>query len=347
MSMMGSEKYPIENEYAKHLAAHSGELFAQTDGTSTEYFFEMASSGDVYGVLDRFSQLFLRPLFLPSVLNRELKAIDSEHRLYLPNEARRVDQVQRSTSNPNHPWSNFETGTLDSLKTTPEARGVNVRDAIIDFHDKEYSSNRMKFVILGPEPLDELEKWTTELFAGILNKNLPQNYWDTEVPFRPKDLGTQCFVKAISDWEWMDLDFLFLDETLLFESQPSRYICHLLQHRGYGSIFSHLDSKGWVTGVMATVDPVCIRTPGILSWRIHLTETGLREYREVAMVFYNYVSLLRKTPPQEWIFEEIKTQADIDFKFMEKKTDAHFTRDIGRSMQMPIPRDQLLSGHSR
>lgn len=57
--------------------------------------------------------------------------------------------------------------------------------------------------------------------------------------------------------------------------------------------------------------------------------------------------MLRETPPQEWIFDEQKGMADVDFKFRQKTPACLFTSKISSVMQKPLPREWLLSGHSR
>jgi insulysin len=93
--------------------------------------------------------------------------------------------------------------------------------------------------------------------------------------------------------------------------------------------------------------PVCPGTPGIFNCQIRLTEDGLKNYQEIVKVFFQYVSLLRETPPQEWIFQEQKGLADVDFKFKQKTPASRFTSKISAVMQTPLPRQWLLSGHSR
>ncbi len=87
----------------------------------------------------------------------------------------------------------------------------------MEFHETHYSANRMKLVILGRESLDILEGWAADLFAGVRNKDLPQNRWEDEVPFRECDLLTQCFAKPVMDSRQLDLSFPFIDEEHLFE----------------------------------------------------------------------------------------------------------------------------------
>lgn len=76
-------------------------------------------------------------------------------------------------------------------------------------------------------------------------------------------------------------------------------------------------------------------------------EQGLKNYKEIVKVFFQYVSLLLETSPQEWIWEEQKGMADVDFKFKQKTPASRFTSKTSAIMQKPLPRQWLLSGTSR
>ncbi|KAJ6446345.1 a-pheromone processing metallopeptidase Ste23 [Purpureocillium lavendulum] len=356
---MGTKKFPIENEYGQYLSANSGSSNAYTASTSTNYYFDVAAKPDndedpsdanpspLREALDRFAQFFIEPLFLSNTLDRELRAVDSENKKNLQNDTWRLHQLEKSLSNPRHPYCHFSTGNFEVLKTIPESQGINVRDKFIEFHAKHYSANRMKLVVLGREPLDILQKWVVELFSPIVNKKLPSNRWTDEVPFRPEDLGMQCFAKPVMDSRDLNLIFPFIDEEALFESQPSRYISHLIGHEGPGSIMAYVKSKGWANSLSAGAYPVCPGTPGIFEVQIRMTEEGLKNYPEIVKIFFQYVSLLRESPPQEWIFDEQKGMADVDFKFRQKTPASRFTSRTSSVMQKPLPREWLLSGHSR
>ncbi|KAH7329236.1 Metalloenzyme, LuxS/M16 peptidase-like protein [Stachybotrys elegans] len=356
---MGTKKYPVENEYSQYLSSNSGSSNAYTAATSTNYFFDVAAKpandedpsdtnpSPLRGALDRFAQFFIEPLFLSSTLDRELRAVDSENKKNLQNDTWRLHQLEKSLSNPKHPYCHFSTGNLEVLKTKPEAEGINVRDKFMEFHDKHYSANRMKLVVLGREPLDVLQKWVVEFFSGVVNKNLPKNTWDDEVPFREGDLGMQCFAKPVMDSRELNLFFPFIDEENLYESQPGRYISHLIGHEGPGSIMSYVKAKGWANGLSAGSYPVCPGTASIFDVQVRLTEEGLKNYPEIVKIFFQYVSLLKETPPQEWIFMEQKGMADVDFKFRQKTPASRFTSRISAVMQKPLPREWLLSGQSR
>ncbi|KXX73626.1 Insulin-degrading enzyme [Madurella mycetomatis] len=345
---MGNKKYPAENAYHQYISAHSGLTNAYTAATSTNYHFEVSakpSNGEepsatnpspLLGALDRFAQFFIEPLFLESTLDRELRASDQW----------RLHQLKKSLSNPRHPFCHFSTGNLATLKTVPEAKGINVRDKFIEFYEKHYSANRMKLCVLGREPLDVLQSWVVEQFSSVRNQNLAPNRWEDVVPFTKDQLGIQIFAKPVMDTRELSLIFPFMEQDHLYESQPSRYISHLIGHEGPGSIMAYIKSKGWANGLYAGAWPVSPGTPDIFECQITLTEEGLKNYKEVVKVFFEYIALLRETEPLGWIFDEQKGLADVNFKFREKTQSYRFTSKLSSFMQKPLPRECLLSGYS-
>ncbi|KAK3368105.1 Metalloenzyme, LuxS/M16 peptidase-like protein [Podospora didyma] len=353
---MGNKKYPVENAYGQYLSANSGSSNAYTAATSTNYHFEVSAKptndeepsatnpSPLLGALDRFAQFFVQPLFLANTLDRELQAVDSENKKNLQSDQWRFHQLEKSLANPKHPYCHFSTGNLETLKTIPESRGINVRDKFIEFYEKHYSANRMKLCVLGREPLDVLQSWVTEYFSEIPNKDLEPNRWVDELPITKEHLGIQCFAKPVMDSRELNLTFPFLDQDLLFESTPSQYLSHLIGHEGPGSIMAYIKSKGWANGLTAGAWPVCPGSPGLFDCQVRLTEEGLKNYKEVVKVIFQYIGLLRDTEPQQWIFEEQKGMADVDFKFKQKTQSYRFTSKISAVMQRPLPREWLLSG---
>ena len=365
-------QYPIENAYSQFLTSHSGYSNAYTAATSTNYYFEVAASagtsssegsktssesgsstpapeGDekspLHGALDRFAQFFIAPLFLDSTLDRELQAVDSENKKNLQSDTWRLNQLSKSLSNPKHPYCHFSTGNLETLRDKPKERGIEVRSEFIKFHEEHYSANRMKLVVLGRESLDTLEGWVSEMFAGVRNKDLPQNRWDDVDILTKDELLTQLFAKPVMDRRELDIEFPFFDEESLYESQPSRYLSHLIGHEGPGSILAYIKGKGWANGLGAGGSRIC---PGsaIFSVSVRLTEDGLEHYKEIVKVIFQYIEMLKAVPPQEWIVKEMQGMATVDFRFRQKSPASKFTSRISSIMQLALPREYLLSGAS-
>src|SRR5271155_2647442 len=292
------EQYPVENEYSSYLSANSGSSNAYTAATQTNYFFECAASnesndktpnetdmvngtskGPLYGALDRFAQFFVKPLFLESTLDRELRAVDSENKKNLQSDSWRLSQLAKSLSNPKHPYHHFSTGNLQTLRDWPEQKGIKIREEFIKFYEKHYSANRMKLVVLGRESLDQLESWTSELFSEVKNKDLPENRWDNLQPLTKEHLATQVFAKPVMEARNLEISFPFMDEEDLYETQPSRFISHLIGHEGPGSILAYLKELGLISTLSAGAHLVC-RGSAFFEIEIQLTLEGLKRYQE-------------------------------------------------------------------
>ncbi|KAK4169407.1 ubiquitin carboxyl-terminal hydrolase [Cladorrhinum sp. PSN259] len=356
---MGTKKYPVENAYGQYMSAHAGHTNAYTASTSTNYHFEVSAKPEndeepsatnpspLLEALDRFSQFFVEPLFLEETLDRELQAVDSENKKNLQSDQWRLHQLKKSLSNAKHPHCHFSTGNLQTLKIAPEAKGINVRDKFIEFYEKHYSANRMKLCVLGREPLDVIQSWVVQLFSPVVNKDLVLNRWEDEVPYDGERLGVQIFAKPVMDTRELTLSFPFDEQERLYESQPSRYLSHLIGHEGPGSIMSYIKSKGWANALGAGPWAICPGTPDVFDVTITLTEEGQKHYKEVVKVVFEYIAMLRESEPLEWIFEEQKGISDVNFKFLQKSRAYRFTSSISNRMQKPIPREHLVVGYSR
>ena len=201
----------------------------------------------------------------------------------------------------------------------------------------------MKLVVLGKEPLDELETWVGDLFANVPNKDLPQKRWDDVPLYSSEELMKEIFAKPVMDQRYLEISFPYQDEEEMYETQPNRYISHLIGHEGPGSILSYIKAKGWANALSSGPSRIC---PGssLFAINIKLTEEGLKVYHDVVKVVFQYISLIKEAPPQEWIVEEMMGLAEVDFKFQEQSPASDFTSSMSSVMQKPYPREWLLSG---
>ncbi|KAH7071172.1 Metalloenzyme, LuxS/M16 peptidase-like protein [Paraphoma chrysanthemicola] len=366
---MGTEKYPEENAYNKFLTTHGGHSNAFTAATSTNYYFELSypsstpssskvptpsasqvnlpastekDSSPLWGALDRFGQFFISPLFLEDTVDRELKAVDSENKKNLQNDTWRLHQLNKALASPEHPYCHFSTGSWKTLHDEPIARGVKIRDEFIKFHSTHYSANRMKLVVLGCESLDTLEEWVGEIFANVPNKDLSRRRWDMPV-YTKNELLTQTFARPVLESRALELQFAYRDEEELYESQPSRYLSHLIGHEGPGSILAHIKAKGWANGLGAGGSTLCPGS-GIFSINVKLTEDGLKNYKEVAKIIFQYIGMIREKEPQKWVVDEQMQISEVEFRFKQKSPPSRTASSLAGIMQKPYDRKQLLSG---
>ncbi|KAJ2451447.1 metalloprotease [Coemansia sp. RSA 2336] len=143
MLFMGTKKYPQEGEYVAHIDKYAGAYNAFTTVDTTTYFFSIAN--EVFEeTLDRFSRFFIDPLLPPDSIDRELHAVDSEHKGNLQNNRRREFQVQRTLSNRSHPFSYYSGGNLQTLRDSSKQLGWDIRERLLWFYNEYYSADIMK-----------------------------------------------------------------------------------------------------------------------------------------------------------------------------------------------------------
>ena len=360
-------QYPKENEYEQYVTSHSGHTNATTGSTSTNYYFELAAASSsptdeiskssmaqdlpraskdespLWGALDRFGQFFISPLFLEDTLDRELKAVDSEYKKNLQSDTWRLRQVSKALSNPSHPYCGFSTGSYKTLHDDPITRGVKIRDQFIAFHSKHYSANIMKLVVLGRESLDTLESWVEEIFSHVPNKDLPRKRWDHVPIYMGNELLTQTFARPVFQSRSLNLSFLYRDEEEFYESHPASYIGHLIGHEGPGSIYAYTKAKGWVNEITAGESTLCAGS-ALFDISVELTEDGLKNYKEVAKIIFQYIAMIRGQPPEHWVVDEQIRMSEVEFRFKQKISPNHTTTALAAVMQKPYDRKMLLSG---
>ncbi|KAI8967298.1 Metalloenzyme, LuxS/M16 peptidase-like protein [Mycotypha africana] len=340
---MGTEKYPKENDYNQFLAEHSGFSNAFTGVEDTNYYFEV-DQAYLEGALDRFAQFFISPLFSDSCTERELKAVDSEHKKNRQQDSWRMFQLEKSLSNPNHPYCHFGTGNLETLYENPKKSGQDIRQELLKFHDTYYSANIMKLCILGRESLDQLTEWTVSKFNAVRNKDIQPPSFPGH-PLTKNELMKQIFVKPVKDVRSLEMTFPFPDQRPLYAVQPGRYLSHLIGHEGRGSILSLLKKHGWANYLQVGTIHGGIGFE-FMRISVDLTQQGLAHYREVIQIIFEYIHLLKKDGVQARIFEEVQSLASLAFRFKEKYPPSQYTSRLAGLMQHGYPEVSVLSGPS-
>lgn len=307
------------------MSEHSGSSNAFTCEEHTNYFFDVAPDC-LYGALDRFAQFFISPLFDPSGTEREMRAVDSENKKNLNNDHWRLNQLDKHLSNPNHPYSKFGTGNLETLNVE------GIRDVLIKFHEQFYSANLMKLVIYGRESLDELQTWTEELFSKVRNSQVARPVWSSE----PWNLDSQANLsiqaKTLKEMRSMSVAWLIPDQRPHYLTKPDQYLTYLAGHEAKGSLFQSLKNRGWLTSLSAGCDNDA-HGYNFFQISLDLSPSGWENYQEILKWIVQYVSLLRQWGPNERIFEECRVLSEISFKFREKGDPSTFTHQLANWMQ--------------
>ena len=140
MLFLGTKKYPGKSEYSNFLSTNGGYDNAYTSIEHTNYYFAVNLDA-LEEALDRFAQFFIAPLFLENETFSEMNAINSEYDKDLNDPDWKLYQLLKHVSNPQHPFSRFTVGNLETLNIS------GIRKHLIKYYNTSYSANQVLFDI--------------------------------------------------------------------------------------------------------------------------------------------------------------------------------------------------------
>ena len=114
MLFMGSKKYPKPNEYMQFIQENGGDTNAFTAAEQTTYLFSINSS-KFEPALDRLSSSIKDPLFDPTMVGKEINAVNSEWLLNRQSDSFIQQRTAGNTGNPDHPRTKLGVGNKDTL----------------------------------------------------------------------------------------------------------------------------------------------------------------------------------------------------------------------------------------
>ncbi|CAD5115557.1 DgyrCDS4521 [Dimorphilus gyrociliatus] len=340
MLFLGTEKYPEENEYNKFLSENGGSSNAYTSGEHTNYYFDVSPSA-LSGALDRFAQFFLCPLFTISATDREVNAVNSENMKNLQSDMWRLHQLEKSTAKPDHDFAKFSTGSKETLETIPLSKGLKVRDELLKFHQKYYSSNIMGLCVVGKESLEELTEMVVPLFGDVKNKSVDIPEWKDH-PYGPEQLKKLIKIVPVKDIRNLYVNWPIPDLRNHYRSNPGHYLGHLIGHEGPGSLLSELKEKGWVNELVGG-QKIGARGFMFFTITVDLSESGIDHIDDIMTAIFEYLHMLKKRLPEEWIFQECKNLNNITFRFKDKEKPRSLTSSCAGVLH-DFPMDEILSG---
>ena len=335
MLFLGTEKYPKVGEFQSYISQHGGANNAWTGTEHTCFFFDVTPNA-FHPALDRFSQFFSAPLFNPEALDKERQAVDSEYKLKLNDDSRRLYQVHKEIVNQEHPFSQFSVGNLETLC---DRHGQSIRDEIIDFHYQQYSADLMTLTLVGPQTLDDQEAWCKELFSSIPNHQLAEKSID--IPFSgDESTGVQVTVEPIKDIRKLMLTFPMPGMDKHYRIKPLSYFAHLLGYEGEGSLMLSLKEQGWITSLSAGGG-----TSGSnyreFTISCALTPLGLKHTNEIVQAIFSFIELIKTQGLNEWRYLEKKAVLESVFRFQEPTRPLDLASHLVINLQHYQPEDVI------
>ncbi|GAB9476654.1 Insulin-degrading enzyme [Globisporangium polare] len=343
MLFLGTDKYPDENSYSVFLSAHGGSSNAYTSARDTNFYFDV-SAAHLREALDRFAQFFIAPLFTASATDREMNAVDSENTNYLQDDYWRINQAHRALGNVKHPNHRYGVGNLQTLSVTPKEQCIDVRQALLEYHEKYYSANIMKLVVYGKEDVETLSQWVEELFSDIRNTGREKPSFEGELPFNTEHLARRLDVVPVKDLKIVAVTWQLPPvRGKRYTQQHTSVLAHLIGHEGKGSLLSYLKKQKWVNSLSAGIDEEHDEFALFLI-NFDVTEDGIAHLDDVLLAMFQYLQLLTTSVLEKWMFDELENLAIMHFLFQSKHAPINFTSAIAGIMQSHPTQDILTQG---
>ena len=335
MLFLGTEKYPEADAYQAFINSNGGSHNAFTAYDDTNYFFDVRAEA-FPEALDRFAQFFIAPLFTEAYVDRERNAVHSEYESKRLDDGRRIYVAKKEAMNPEHNWTQFSVGNLDTLENTPENP---IRPDLIDFYNRYYSANLMTLVVSAPLSLDELETLVTQRFSKVKNSNATP-YSDAVPLFTENEIGREIRIKTLKESRQLTLTFPVPPREGYWKKKPLYFIANQIGYEGKGSLLSYLKDEGLADSVGAWIG---IDQPEQSTFDIHidLTLKGLEQKERVIEAVFSKIELIKQAGVQQSLFDEQALLAMNEFRFQQSSEPIHNVMRLSQ-MMVDYPEAELI-----
>lgn len=313
MLFLGNSQYPDPNEFPEFLSAYGGQQNAWTGSEFCNFFFDCQTRA-LSRALDYFSAMFTAPLFDEALIRKERQSIESEFRLKEKDELRRLYQVHKSTCNPEHPFSKFSVGNLDTLV---ENNSQTLQEQLREFFETYFNADNMRLTIVGAQSVDDLAQLAEQHFAKLPSgkANNPQQLEALPL-YLPTQMGVYIQVKPVNPARRLiiTLPLPGIDDD--YNNKTTSFIAHILGYEGPYSLYAALRAQGWVNSLSAGGG---MSGSGYKDFNINiqLTEDGVNNAFQVAQTVFNYIRKIKNEGLETWRYEEKRLTSELSFHFQE------------------------------
>lgn len=336
MLFLGSERYPIINEYSKFMSQNGGYTNAYTAQDSTVYGFEVNDKA-FDEALDRLGDVMRAPLLDEKYAEKERHTVNAEHQTYYDNDMRKLYALQRYTLNPDYPMARFSTGDLTTLVDKDNSK---LQDELVNFFNEHYSANTMKVALTSPRSIEALAKVASAYLTQIPNKKVNKAIILTPM-LTENEFAIKVEMKPTADIKLLQVNFLVPTVKDEYMYQPGAYISRLLGSDHQGGLSDTLIKAGLVDSVMAGFSAAHSELYSSFSLQFKLTNKGVDSQEQIMTTLFAFIELIKKEGINEVQFNEQKKSLDTRFKFLTKYSGFNYVMGLAANMQLYPTKDIL------
>nr|CCC92481.1 unnamed protein product [Trypanosoma congolense IL3000] len=313
MLFMGTEKYPMEDEYSNYITKNGGYCNAWTADRGTTYYFTVAQEALV-GALERFVEFFVAPSFDASSISREVKAVHSEDEKNHSVDFWRLDELWRSLYDPQHPRSRYGNGNMTTLWNEPIKKQVDIRGQLLKFFSAHYVSGAACIVVYSPLPPESvLSVIEGPLLRMRVGEPQPFRFLAPDKPIlrNTTEGGLWLNVRTVKKSRGIFMLWPVKSPASLWRSRPGAYVSHILGHECDSSVLGVLRKQGLATGM--SVGPRRIDDDNeFLCVDIALTIAGVQHVADVIDTVYQGIGQTAHVDAD--VFAHMKLEEKLSFE---------------------------------
>lgn len=343
MLFLGTKRFPNATGWDDFMNTHGGSFNAFTASEVTDYFFQISNSV-AEEAADRFADFFRDPLFTADYVEKEVRAVNSEHAKNVQDSMRRVYSTMQSLANEGSVLRKFATGDVDTLLNNPKKQGIDPVAGLKEHFKKHYCPARMRVVSFGPSSPEEQLGLMAGTFGNIEKRSdecNPQPPSHVDPPAWPSStLGKWVDILGTSAKSQLKIEFRLPSVQAEYRSQPLDYPIWGLLFKGPGSPFEVLRDRLGLAEAMA-VGADSDTTGSLIAISIDLTEEGRDNPDLVLDVLYGFLASHRQKEISEDVYLSITDADKLQWKWQEPDEPMNVVQTLSEKLTR-IPAGDIL-----
>ncbi|MFF7105885.1 pyrroloquinoline quinone biosynthesis protein PqqF [Pseudomonas sichuanensis] len=279
---LGTSRFPLEAGLMRYVQSQGGQVNASTRERTTDFFFEVPPNA-LAGGLERLCQMLAEPDLSRDRQRREREVIHAEFIAWSRNKEAQRDFVLLQSVSQRHPLGGFHAGNRHTLQLQNER----FQKALAQFHHHFYRGGQITLSLVGPQPLDELERMGRrhgELFASgpRMEQQAPPPLLDS--PLRQPDSYKTRH------------DLLYAHEGLPpGAEQALNLLLSLLSDNRPGTWLAEIRQRGWVQRCKANL---LHAHAGQMLWHIQLQLTDSASLPQIQALLHSWFAFIKRQAPE-------------------------------------------------
>ena len=305
---------------------------AITGQTNQEYFYTIPYSFKFEEALKVFVNAFTHPLFSEEILKKEIQTINSEFYFTIDEENHLLDAILRLLSSNQTSFYGFTSGNNNTLHPNDSKK---LSQKLKAFHNIANRPENLFFIIYSNLTINELEKYS-EKHLNYKMYEFPENEIDK--------LEKEKLLKNLENFKYNEIfnDNLY-EHGIYYNCHSKKNFMNIFFHVGdvdfkdlqfdlfeyysyllnSDSLINILKEKNYISSIhnIEVIEAVLIPHNNVFSVNLELSEKGLNNIKEVLLILYKYIEIIKKEGYKKIYFENF-------IKFRQNKNNIDFQKEM-------------------